>query len=121
MKTLIVFSSLFFFCATASYGQSGLEIGLRYNPEFTGIANSSDAAASPEIQFASHFIYDLSFGAGALYHIDEHYGIGIDILFSREGQAFSGTLINSKTQHPDAYSAVVERQIALNGVTINGD
>ncbi len=121
MKTLILIFSFLVFSATVINAQSSFEVGLRYNPEFTGIANSSDANAGNELKYASQFSYIFTFGAGAIYHINDHYGIGVDILFSREGQAFTGTMTNSKAEHPEAYSAVVARQIKLNDIKIDGD
>jgi hypothetical protein len=99
--------------------QSGLQLGLRFNPEFTGYSNSNDAQAGDEQHYASHFTH-LSFGAGAIYNFNTKCGIGVDILFSREGQAYSGTF-NGKPVRSDTYSAVVERQISLNGIIIAGD
>ncbi len=121
MKKLLLISSFLIFSATVINAQSNFEIGFRYNPEFTGIVNSSDANAGNELKYASQFSYIFSFGAGAIYHINEHYGVAVDILFSREGQAFTGTLTNSKAEHPEAYSAVVARQIKLNDIKIDGD
>ncbi len=118
MKTLFLLS-LSLLLTTNALAQQGLQIGVRFNPEFTGYTSSNDAQAAPELQTTSHFTH-LSFGAGAIYNIDENMGFGIDILFSREGQAYSGTM-HGTANHPDAYSAVVARQASLNGVAIDGD
>ena len=103
---------------TSVYAQQGLQFGLRINPELTGYQNTSDANASSELQFKSQFSY-LSFGAGAIYNIDKNIGFAVDILFSREGQAYSGTF-NGNAPRADAYSAIVNKQLSLSGEVIKG-
>jgi hypothetical protein len=117
MKKIFILLTVFLFISE-SKAQSGLQLGLRYNPEFTGYSNSNDAQAGDELQYASHFT-ELSFGAGAIYNINSMCGIGVDILFSREGQAYTGTI--NGTPHADAYSAVVAKQLSLNGMAATGD
>lgn len=109
----------FLFTGTVAFAQSGLQFGLRYDPEYTAYSNSNDAGAGDELQFASHFT-ELSFGGGAVYNFDKNMGIGIDILFSREGQAYTGTLSGTPPR-ADAYSSVVARQLSLNGMDAHGN
>lgn len=120
IRSLIIIAALLFVFSSSSFAQSGLQLGLRFNPEFTGIANSNDAAASPELEKTSHFGY-LSFGIGALYNIDRNIGVGVDILFSREGQAFTGTFAGGEAEHQDAYSAVIATQLKQNSLPVKGD
>lgn len=117
MKKIIALALVVLSFTTAS-AQQGLQFGLRINPELTGYQNTSDANASSELQFASHFSY-LSFGAGAIYNIDKNIGFGVDILFSREGQAYTGTF-NNTPPRSDAYSAIVAKQLSLNGEVVIG-
>jgi hypothetical protein len=117
MKKIITIA-IFLFTVTSAYAQQSFQFGVRFDPQLTGYQNTSDANASSELQFASHFSY-LSFGAGGIYNINKNIGFGIDILFSREGQAYSGTF-NGTPPRSDAYSAIVARQLTLNGEVISG-
>lgn len=118
---IIIFISAFallFICAVKTEAQD-IEIGLRYNPEFTWLLNNNDANAGKELGFKSHFGY-LSFGAGAIYNINNNFGLAVDFLFSREGQAFQGNFTGNPPD-PSAYSSVVNKQIFLNNTIIVGD
>lgn len=114
----ISFAIVFALMSAPLFAQTGLEIGFRYNPEFTGLLNKNDFDAGDELNFKSHFGY-LSFGVGALYNINNNIGLGVDILFSREGQAFTGVF--DVTPDSNAYSSVVATQVFLNDTIIVGD
>jgi len=95
-----------------------LEIGIRYNPELSGLINKNDNNAGSGLSPTNHVaIY--SGGIGAIYNID-NIGLAIDILFSREGQTFNGNF-NDNPIDPATYSAVVKRQLDQNNMTINGN
>ena len=117
-KIIISIFVLLFIYAVKTEAQD-IEIGLRYNPEFTWLLNKNDANAGKELGSTSHFGY-LSFGAGAIYNINNNIGLAVDLLFSREGQAFQGNFTGNP---PDAstYSSVVSKQIFLNNTMITGD
>jgi hypothetical protein len=110
--------ALLFVCALNLHAQQ-VEIGLRYNPEFTGLINRNDNAAGDELKLASHFGY-LSFGAGVVYNISHHFGLAADLLFSREGQAFNG-YFTGRPSDAATYSSVVSTQISLNNTLIVRD
>jgi opacity protein-like surface antigen len=108
------------FIHSLSSGAQKLEFGIRYNPEFTSLLNNNDNNAGSELDVANNFGYLLTFGAGAIYNFNANIGIGIDVLFSREGQQFKGHFTGNI---PDAatYSSVVSTQVSLNNITIVGD
>ena len=114
----ICFTILFAVMSTSLFAQAGVQVGIRLNPELTWLINKSDADAGDELDFKSHFSY-LSFGVGALFNANNNFGLGIDVLFSREGQAFKG--IWSPTPDSDVYSAIVATQLFLNDTVISGD
>src|SRR5207244_552215 len=105
--------------SVVSFAQSSFEVGLRLNPEFTALMNKNDADAGTELDYTSHFGY-LSFGVGALYSINKNIGVDIDVLFSREGQAFTGNFDGSSLDS-NAYSSVVAIQEFLNDTFLVGD
>ena len=110
--------ALFFICALAADAQS-VELGLLYNPEFTGLMNRNDNNAGSSLALTSNFGY-FSFGAGAVVNFNHNVGVAADLLFSREGQRFSGNF-NGGAPDPATYGAVVHTQTTLNNTVIVGD
>jgi len=110
--------ALLFVCSLKVAAQN-VELGLRYNPEFTGLINKNDNNAGNELDLTNNFGY-FSFGAGGVLNFNNNFGLAVDILFSREGQRFKGNFNGSP---PDAatYSSVVSTQISLNNTVIVGD
>jgi hypothetical protein len=96
-----------------------LEFGIRLNPELTGLLNKNDKNAGNELDLTNHFGY-LSFGAGVKYNINNKIGLAVDLLFSREGQAFKGNF-NVNPIDAATYSSVVSKQVSLNDMVIVGD
>jgi hypothetical protein len=111
-------AALFFVCVLKVAAQE-FELGLRLNPEFTDLMNKNDDNAGNELDLTNHFGY-LSGGVGAIYNFNNNIGLAVDLLFSREGQAFKGHFTGSP---PDAatYSSVVNTQVSLNNTVIVGD
>jgi hypothetical protein len=95
------------------------ELGLRYEPEFSVLMNKNDANAGPALNYASHFSY-FNLGIGATYRLNNNMGLAIDVLFSREGQNFTGNF-NGNNPDPATYSSVVATQAFLNNMVITGD
>ena len=114
----IFVAALILVCAL-KVGAQNIELGLRYNPEFTGLINKNDNNAGKELSLKSHFGY-LSFGAGAVFNINNNIGLAVDLLFSREGQAFNGHFTSSPLD-ATTYSSVVSTQASLNNTVIVGD
>jgi len=114
--TLLIF--IFSLLVVRSMAQGSFQMGIRFNPEYTAIFNKNDREAGAELDFKSHFTY-LSFGVGGLYNFNKNVGIGVDVLFSREGQGFSGNF-NGSALNEAAYSSVVGKQLSLNDTAISG-
>jgi hypothetical protein len=93
--------------------------GIRYEPEFSALMNKNDGNAGPALNYTSHFTY-LNFGVGATYNINKNMGLTVDVLFSREGQNFTGNFNETKPD-PATYSSVVATQAFLNNLVITGD
>jgi hypothetical protein len=111
-------ATLLFVCALKVDAQQ-VELGVRYNPEFTGLINKNDNNAGNKLDLTSNFGY-FSFGAGAIFNFNNNFGLAVDLLFSREGQRFKGNFNGSS---PDAatYSSVINTQVSLNNMVIVGD
>lgn len=66
-------------------GQKGFNFSFKVTPQFTWLQNSDDDEMttidlSPLIR--------ASFGVGAGYHFTDNYGIGLDLLYSLQGQEY---------------------------------
>ena len=120
MKTIQYVSICVIIFTTASkINAQSFELGLRYEPEFSVLMNKNDADAGPALNYASHFTY-LNFGIGGIYNFNNHIGVAADIIFSREGQNFTGNFAGN-TPNPATYSEVVRTQAFLNNLVIPGD
>ena len=119
MKKLVVVVSACMLMAVGSKAQGRLEAGFRFNPQFTAILNKEDADAGNELNPETHFTAR-SFGVGFMYNISNSIGLGADVLFSREGQAFSG-YITGTSVNQEAYTAVIDKQTFLNNELVLGD
>jgi len=95
------------------------ELGFRYEPEYSVLMNKNDANAGPALTDGSHFTY-INFGIGAVYNFNNTMGLAVDVLWSREGQAFSGTF-NGTPPDGATYSSVVSTQLFLNNEVIVGN
>jgi hypothetical protein len=96
-----------------------VELGLRYNPEFTGLLNKNDNNAGSSLNPTSNFGY-YSLGAGAVFVFNKNIGLAVDLLFSREGQRFEGNFTGGSFDAA-TYSSVVKTQLSLNNMVIVGD
>jgi hypothetical protein len=117
--TVSVFIAALVFVHASRADAQQIELGLRYNPELTGLINKNDNTAGSRLGTTSTFGY-FSFGAGAVFNFNNNFGLAVDLLFSREGQRFEG---NFNGGAPDAatYSSVVSTQVFLNNTIVVGD
>jgi len=95
-----------------------VELGLRYNPEFTYLLNKNDNNAGSSLNLTSNFAY-YSLGAGGIINFNNYLGVAVDVLFSREGQRFAGNFTGSFDA--STYSLVVRRQLDLNNLESSGN
>ncbi len=118
-KTVLsVFAALLILGSDSKVAAQEVEFGVRYNPEFTGLLNKNDDNAGSALTPTSNFGY-FSFGAGTIIYFDSNVGVAIDLLFSREGQRFSGNF-NGGPPDPATYASIVHTQTNLNNIVIAG-
>ena len=119
MKTIQHLAIYALLCMTAlKINAQNFELGFRYEPEFSALMNKNDADEGPTLNYASHFTY-LNFGIGGVYNINQNMGLAVDMLFSREGQNFTGNFAAGPSD-PATYSSVVRTQAYLNNLIIPG-
>jgi opacity protein-like surface antigen len=71
-------------------GQKGFQIGIQGTPQFSWLMNSDDHGNS---SFTNMTTVNSSFGVDAHYGFSEMHGIGLDVIYSMQGQRYklSGT------------------------------
>jgi hypothetical protein len=72
--------------ATASFAQKGLQVGVIGGPQSTWLLNKNDSD-DPNVKFKSGFRGFV--GATVDYHFTDQVGVGIEILYSMQGQSYS--------------------------------
>ncbi|MDW8014614.1 MAG: porin family protein [Bacteroidia bacterium] len=71
------------------YAQQGtLKVGGILLPQNTWLLNQSDSDAGPELDYKTTFGF--AGGLTTTYNFTDNIGIGLDVLFSREGQRYEG-------------------------------
>ena len=119
-KTLLQVSfTMLLLASVIKTNAQNFELGFRYEPEFSVLMNKNDANASPALEYASHFTY-INFGIGGVYNFTNTMGLAVDVLWSREGQAFKGNF-NGAPPDGATYSSVVSTQLFLNNQVIVGN
>lgn len=89
-----------FALATALLWAQSFRIGVVGQPQSTWLLNKDDSDAGPELDYKS----TIGFLAGAslAYNFTDYLGVGLDILYSREGQKYqgkeSGTSLTAQTK-----------------------
>lgn len=86
MKAIAVNALLF--AAHASFAQKGLDMGLRMNIQASALLNTSDQTAGPELD--AKINTGVAFGIGGTYMVNSHIGLGVDFLYSKQGQSYKG-------------------------------
>lgn len=107
------------FTSYSSFAQKGVDIGLRMNVQTSSLLNSSDQAAGPELDYKNNT--GVAFGIGGGYMVNKHIGVGIDFLYSKQGQGYkgAGSQINTGTTVPDL-SQRFRADATLNGIGLTG-
>ncbi len=77
--------------AGRSEAQNGFDIGLRTVIQKSSLINKQDQATGHELDYKLN--WHVAFGLGADYTFSKHFGAGIDLLFSKQGEGYKGTTI----------------------------
>lgn len=103
---------------TSSYAQKGFQIGIRYMPTKTWLWNKDDKQTGAELQRENTRSL-ITAGLAFDYWCSNTKGLEVDIIYSRQGQEYTGT--NSQSGSTTAYNRVVAIQAMLNNVSTNGN
>ena len=115
IKTLFICSVLI--SGERAFAQKGFEFGIRYSVGESTLLNKTDEDAGAELNYASTTSY-LSGGIAGAYNFDRHMALELDILFSRQGQIYSG--VNMETPNAAAYNNEVALQAFVNNKITTG-
>lgn len=85
MKKLLVLSLFIATIAFSAQAQKGLHVGIKAIPQSTWMFNNADSD-NPEFLYKSTF--RSAFGLDADYHFTDGVGVGMNLLFSGQGQKF---------------------------------
>lgn len=103
--------------SASSFAQKGFDFGIRLGAHASAMLNSTDQEAGKELDFAVKPA--MAFGIGAGYNFNNHMGVGIDILYSSQGQGYKGNLDSTTTD--GVYSQNIAIQAFANNIALNGD
>lgn len=101
----------------SAYSQKSFQIGLRYIPTKTTLFNKNDRVAGSELKKENTRSL-ITAGLAFEYTCTKTTGFEVDIMYSRQGQEYSGT--NMQSGSTTAYNRVVTKQAMLNGVATTG-
>ena len=84
--------------ANNASAQKGLSVSVKATPQFSFLQNSDDKDNS---QFDRKATINTNFGIGAGYNFTDNYGIGVDVLYSLQGQKYkiAGVESNQKLEY----------------------
>jgi hypothetical protein len=86
MKKIFIFTLLI--AGLAIYkanAQQGFSLSIKGNPQFSFLQNKDDNNNS---NYSTKATFNASFGLGAEYGFNNHFGVGIDALYSLQGQRY---------------------------------
>lgn len=70
---------------TNAGAQKGFNLSVKGTPQFTWLQNEDDSDNS---QLDRKATFKTNFGIGAGYHFTKNYGVGLDVLYSLQGQKY---------------------------------
>jgi hypothetical protein len=78
--------------------QQGFSVSVKGTPQFSFLHNKDDDNSS---HYSTKATVDASFGLGAEYGFDNHLGVGVDVLYSLQGQRYKldNTEYNQKVNY----------------------
>ncbi|MCX7652974.1 MAG: PorT family protein [Bacteroidia bacterium] len=72
------------------YAQQGtIKVGAAFLPQSTWLLNQDDSDAGPELDYVS--TWGFAGGITLGYNFTDYIGVGLDVLYSRQGQKYKGT------------------------------
>lgn len=86
------------FTASAVQAQKGFSLSIKAAPQFSFLQNSND---NDNTRFERKATFNAGFGIGAGYNFNKVSGIGLDVLYSLQGQRYTlnGTEYNQKVDY----------------------
>src|SRR5882757_4882140 len=78
--------------------QKGFSLSVKGTPQFSWLQNSTD---NDNNSFSRKTTFNTNFGIGGAYNFTDHLGVGLDVLYSLQGQKYdlAGTEFRQKTDY----------------------
>ncbi|MCX7606479.1 MAG: PorT family protein [Bacteroidia bacterium] len=89
MKTFRTIGVALLFMSWAWAQQGSLKVGVALLPQSTWLLNQDDSDAGPELDYVT--TWGFAGGLTAAYNLTDYLGVGLDILYSSQGQKYKGT------------------------------
>ncbi len=70
--------------------ERAFRVGVALLPQNTWLLNQDDSDAGPELDY--EVTWGFAGGLSASYHFSDYIGVGLDVLYSRQGQKYKGTV-----------------------------
>ncbi len=88
MKTFFIYATMFMGLITASRvnAQQGFSVSVKGTPQFSFLQNSDD---NNNNSYSRKATFNTNFGVGAGYNFTKYLGVGIDALYSLQGQKYT--------------------------------
>ncbi len=110
---LLLILSTFSYFAKA---QSSVEGGIIVMPQYTALLNTNDFAAGNDLNYSTTFGF--AGGLSGAYNFNNHVGIELNLIFSSQGEKYTGNLSDYKPKADTAsYANLVSFQAQLAGIS----
>jgi hypothetical protein len=87
MKKFFIYTTMFMGLITANRvnAQQGFSVSVKGTPQFSFLQNSDD---NDNNSYSRKATFNTNFGLGAGYNFDKYMGVGVDVLYSLQGQKY---------------------------------
>lgn len=104
------------FISKPSSAQKGFDFGINSGLQTTTLINQKDQAAGEELNYKQKIGVPLGVGCG--YSFSNRLGVGIDVIYARQGQSYVGQIHPSTD--PQIYLYQVQRLAAMDNIPLPG-
>lgn len=98
--------------------QKGLELGIVGSIHTSSLINSTDQAAGEELNYKNYVHTGAGFTAG--YTFSKHFGVETGVMYSKQGQGYTGQVQNIPTTDNGIFCNTVQALAAYNEIPFTG-
>ena len=101
------------------FAQTGFDFGLRGIVQTSSLLNTTDQAAGPELNFKNNVSMGAGIGGG--YSFNNHMGVALDILYSKQGQGYTGDVVQISSANKGILSNEFKNLASANNISFSGN